>query len=221
MPRDAQPAHRGRQSLSSPRDAKKQQVPKNWPPELRYLTSPVYSSAVTATQSMLAPASLASSSSSGPSRPSDVARILPISSPSNHPARGQHGLFAIRHLPPDTLILDYLGFVHSSAESDPEASYDLSLDRHLGVAVDATHMGNEARFINDYRGIREAPNAEFREHVVDGLRRMSVWVVTAGKSGRGKKGIRRGEEICLSYGKGFWRETRESDGGSADDVEHQ
>ena len=52
------------------------------------------------------------------------------------------------------------------------------------------------------------PNAEFRD-VWDerggrgsgGERGVGVWVLRRGK---GRKGIRRGEEVLVSYGKGFW-----------------
>lgn len=68
-------------------------------------------------------------------------------------------------------------------------------------------MGNEARFINDYRGVPgvERPNAEFKE-IWDGNRKergMGVWVLPEGKNGK-RKGIRKGEEILVSYGRGFW-----------------
>lgn len=69
-------------------------------------------------------------------------------------------------------------------------------------------MGNEARFVNDYRGIRgEGPNAEFREVLFgSGERGMGVWVMGTGKKGgKGKAGIKKGEEIVVSYGRGFWK----------------
>ncbi|KAI9805253.1 MAG: hypothetical protein M1833_005706 [Piccolia ochrophora] len=135
---------------------------------------------------------------------SERIEIRRINSPIGHPAFDQHGLFAAQDLEPDTIIIDYMGFVHSSRDADPSSTYDLSLDRELDLGVDSTKMGNEARFINDYRGIRERPNADFRERVVRGQRRMSVWVMPAGKSGKGRKGVRKGEEIVVSYGKGFW-----------------
>ena len=55
------------------------------------------------------------------------------------------------------------------------------------------------------------PNAEFKE-VWDERRRergMGVWVLGEGKNakerGKGKwKGIKKGEEILVSYGRGFW-----------------
>ncbi|PMD54563.1 uncharacterized protein K444DRAFT_486029, partial [Hyaloscypha bicolor E] len=150
-----------------------------------------------------------------PKRPSLV-KITPITTPS-HPANGQHGLFASRDLKPGTFILQYLGEIHAAVgrgehgehgeEKDPHADsdYDLSLDREMGIGIDADRKGNEARFINDYRGIAEKPNAEFKElwDEKSGERGMGVWVLPEGRSGKGK-GIRKGEEILVSYGRGFW-----------------
>ena len=124
-----------------------------------------------------------------------------------HAACGQHGLFARQNLEPDSFILPYLGFVHNRSDTNEQSDYDLSLDRELGVGVDAWRMGNEARFINDYRGISTGPNAEFRETFVVGSkteRVMGVFVLGVGK--KRPTGIRRGEEILVSYGKGFWAE---------------
>lgn len=137
-------------------------------------------------------------------------KTVKISSES-HPANGQHGLFASQSLLPDSFILPYLGFVHDDNETDEQSDYDLSLDRERGVSVDASKMGNEARFINDYRGVGSSPNAEFREVWMDvgngkAEKRMAVYVLGAGKSGKRAKGIPKGEEILISYGKGFWSE---------------
>lgn len=135
-----------------------------------------------------------------------LVKIQRIHEPPGHPAHGEHGLFAAQHLAPGSVIIDYLGFVHSSRDADPQSDYDLSLDRDLGIGVDAARMGNEARFINDYRGIRGAgPNAEFVERLVNGERRMSVRVLPVRKSGEGRKGISKGVEILVNYGKGFWQ----------------
>jgi xeroderma pigmentosum group C-complementing protein len=112
------------------------------------------------------------------------------------------------------------------------SDYDLWLDRDADLAVDAARAGNEARFINDYRGVplpqplpqlrsegqgrgggrpqRRRPNAEFRV-VWDprvGERCMAVFVLPAGKRAVGSArtvGIARGEEVLVSYGKGFWQ----------------
>jgi SET domain-containing protein len=89
------------------------------------------------------------------------------------------------------------------------SDYDLAfLDRDASLAIDGASMGNEARFINDYHGIRDGPNAVFEEYYVKvkGAKgkemweaRMGVWVNPL------SSGIAKGEEICLSYGKGYWR----------------
>jgi len=112
-------------------------------------------------------------------------------------------------------VLDYLGYVHPASETDLDSDYDLSLDRELqgGVGIDARRMGNEARFVNDYRGVpmervhgsskvkggKSGPNVMFAERIVEGTgeRRLSIIV------GKGK--VRRGDELCVSYGKGFWK----------------
>jgi len=112
---------------------------------------------------------------------------------------------------PDSFIICYLGYVHSQEDTDLSSDYDLSIDRELNIGIDATHMGNEARFINDYRGIGPAPNAEFRDIWIDvgqGVleKRIGVYVLSAGKSGKRAKGITKGAEILVSYGKGFWHE---------------
>jgi hypothetical protein len=143
-------------------------------------------------------------------------RIKPISNAS-HPAHGQYGLYATQHLPPSSFILPYLGFVHDQTGLDESSDYDLSLDRELEIGVDASKMGNEARFMNDYRGISTGPNAEFRDVLVDvgfGIaeKRMGVFVLSAGKSGKRAKGIASGEEILINYGKGFWAERQPAAG---------
>lgn len=84
------------------------------------------------------------------------------------------------------------------------------------MAVDAAGCGNEARFKNDYRGVAGVEGeCAVRQCLVremgGGLR---------GSLGGGKKskkskdvmkkndggGIKQGDEILVSYGKGFWGE---------------
>lgn len=191
-------------------------LPKDWPEDAKYLRAPAYSKKLTKDKLdtlLLSKASMASKEQAlitrGPYPNVKITRI----SHASHPAQGQYGLYATEHLPPDSFILPYLGFVHDQTESDETSDYDLSLDRDLGVGVDASKMGNEARFINDYRGISTGPNAEFRDILVDvgfGIveKRMGVFALSAGKSGKRAKGIGRSEEILVSYGKGFWTERK-------------
>lgn len=173
-------------------------LPQRWPSNLQYLDALNYHSSVPADIRSHINPSLQKTRKTGnhPSRPPVV--IRPILEPS-HPANGQCGLFATRKIPPRTLILDYLGEVHG--DDRPDSDYDLSLYRTqagLSVGVDASRMGNEARFINDFRGVKPKPNVVFDDRrTVAGDLCMSVW------SGIG--GIEKGEEILISYGKEFWK----------------
>jgi hypothetical protein len=187
-------------------------IPKWWPSNIEYLQLPSYSKRL-GTDNI---SRLVSPKSDVPAAtyiwktcgPYSNVRITPVAD-ANHPAHGQHALCTTQHLAPDTLILPYLGFVHDQTDTGAASDYDLSLDRELGIGVDASRMGNEARFINDYRGISTAPNAEFRDIYVEIAankveKRVGVFVLSAGKSGKRAKGIGRGQEILVSYGKGFW-----------------
>ena len=139
-----------------------------------------------------------------------------------HPAHDQRGLFAARHLPPDTFIIAYLGLIHTNADTDtdPHSNYDLSLDRELGLSIDATAAGNEARFINDYRGIADRANAEFRDCWVQMAavgaerarweRRIGVFVLGAGRAGKRAAGIGVGQEVLVNYGRSFWSKRRQA-----------
>lgn len=216
--------------------AQKQALPKNWPQSLPYLTCPAYSPTLSKSQlQTLRSKSDASSSSASPDLreiPRDLkpgpcthVKITPITD-TQHPAYGQAGLFAARALPPGSLILPYMGELHpADAAAHSSSDYDLWLDRSGDVAVDAARMGNEARFVNDYRGVPGAvrANAEFGEvwDVRRGEKGMAVFVLPAGKKEKSKGGgIAKGQEILVSYGRGFWEKRREEGkGGSAEEDE--
>ncbi|KAI3535939.1 SET domain-containing protein [Colletotrichum tamarilloi] len=196
--------------------------PKNWPSGLSYLSAPAHSKLLSQAQRQAIaqkPPDVPDIPAQATVLPSPLVKITPITD-AGHPAQGQCGLFATRHLKPGTFVLPYLGTVHPGAgalgaEAGTEKSdYDLWLDREAEVAVDADKGGNEARFINDYRGVGERPNAEFREVWCQRWRQkcMAVWVLPEGKNGRGKGGISKGEEILVSYGKGFWGSRRNEEG---------
>ncbi|KAK3349299.1 hypothetical protein B0T25DRAFT_582271 [Lasiosphaeria hispida] len=225
----ANPTSKGQ---GKPRSAKPTNgLPKNWPSSLPYLTSPIYSSALTPDHltALRTPADPFKQSetlplipASHPRGPSARVHILPITNPS-HPAHGQHGLFAVRDLAPGELIAPYFGEVHpgtgDGAARHADSDYDLWVDRDGDIAVDAARGGNEGRFINDYRGVpegagtRRRANAEFR----------AVWDGRAGERGMGvfvlKAGVKRGEEVCVSYGKGFWGERKEGEGRDCNKVQ--
>jgi hypothetical protein len=194
--------------MSKPKGA----VPKGWDGKTIYLHAPSYSKALCSDKTnalILQKSDLAPDVQVYKTQgPHSNVKITPVSDPA-HPAHGQHALYANQHLPPDSFILPYLGYVHDQTDLNETSDYDLSLDRELGIGVDASNMGNEARFINDYRGVSTAPNAEFRDiHVDIGggkvEKRVGVFILSAGKSGKRAKGVGKGQEILVSYGKGFW-----------------
>ncbi|RPB05427.1 hypothetical protein L873DRAFT_1614944, partial [Choiromyces venosus 120613-1] len=176
-------------------------TPSNWPPEITYLTRPHLSKSLPA--ETLTHLSLSSTSSSTTSTPSPLVKIRKITDPA-HPAFGQLGLFAAKTLSARSFILDYLGYVHDDNDLDESSDYDLCLDRELRVGVDARRMGNEGRMVNDYRGVPGfvRANVVFETRRVGGGDRgevrMGLWV--------GSKDVKKGAELCVSYGKGFWKE---------------
>ncbi|KKF97020.1 Glucose transport transcription regulator RGT1 [Ceratocystis platani] len=139
--------------------------PKNWPLHLTYISAPKYSPQLSKDQAKaltVCPDSLIKVPDEICRLPSTQAKIVPISD-AKHPANGQAGLFATKNLKPGAPILLYLGIVHPPDTAHETSDYDLWLDHDLEIAVDAATTGNEARFINDYRGVKQRPNAEFRE----------------------------------------------------------
>lgn len=196
--------------------------PENWPDDVQFLTDQTYSAAVLPdTRSDLARITAESATYAKISvdlLEAPCSRVqVRIISETKHPACGQRGLFAAEHLEPDAFVCLYLGHVHTNSLSDTDShsDYDLSLDRELGLSVDAAKCGNESRHANDYRGIADRPNAEFRDCLVrvksdkraggtKWERRVGIFVLSAGKAGKRKGGIKCDEEITVTYGKGYW-----------------
>ncbi|KAI6031971.1 hypothetical protein BKA83DRAFT_46882 [Pisolithus microcarpus] len=172
--------------------------PSSWPSDVQYITSPRYHASVPTVTQLFLTDGVRLTNHPAPPKPFNgttstvYVRIRSISDAS-HPARGQFGLFAVRKIPPKTHIIDYIGEVHCQDRLD--SNYDLSL---TSVGIDASKMGNEARFVNDYRGIRCKPNAIFVEYrTAMGELRMSVR--------SSSDPIQKGDEILVSYGKSWWR----------------
>ncbi|PFH58901.1 hypothetical protein XA68_13068 [Ophiocordyceps unilateralis] len=187
--------------------------PKNWPNQLPYLNSPLLSKGLSIAQLEVlrtTSSSLPFITASSTVTPSPRVRIQRIRDV-GHPANGQCGLFAAQNLKPGTFILAYLGRVHGGSPSSSlaDSDYDLWLDKEADLAVDAVAEGNEGRFVNDYRGVSQRANAEFAPAFCErwGQVCVGIWV-TGGKSG---KGIKRGEEILVNYGKGFWQERKDGE----------
>lgn len=187
-------------------------IPKSWPPEIEYLVDnifeptsleiPPYKIPLSKdhpthpfTSSPLLPISI------DPIMPSPLVKIKSLASQKDHPAYPGNGLFAVKDLKEYNLILKYTGKVTARIEGGEKGSdYELGFNQQF--CIDGWRMGSEARFVNDYRGIRPKPNVIFHEYIEShsGKMKMGVWVIP----GVGK--IRKGEEIVVSYGKSFWKE---------------
>ncbi|KIM29096.1 hypothetical protein M408DRAFT_68691 [Serendipita vermifera MAFF 305830] len=178
-------------------------VPKNWPNDIQYIENPVYHSSVPSNgMALLKSAQPNERGITVMASPSEKWTHIERISTTGHPACGQLGLFASKKIPPHTMVLWYLGQVHG--ESRNSSDYDLSLIKTsdgINIGVDAQFQGNEARCLNDYRGIAERPNAVFKEGRTErGELRMSVWT--------GSKAVIKGQELLVSYGKGWWSARR-------------
>eukprot|EP00954_Amorphochlora_amoebiformis_P029618 1393420-Amorphochlora_amoeboformis.AAC.1 len=96
-----------------------------------------------------------------PKRPSKVVRIKTIEDP-KHPAYKQRGLFANQTIKPNTRIIDYVGVVRATCEESKTSDYIIQFTNQL--SIDAERRGNEARFINDYRGTNGNVNVHFKTY---------------------------------------------------------
>jgi hypothetical protein len=198
-------------------------MPANWPTDIQYIEVPRYalnfpegvSALLRRSSTGKSPNSAAASPPKSGLRPTRTV-IRRIESPS-HPAFGQRGLFAAKRIPSNTFIIQYVGELH--VDERPTSNYDLSLIKlptssllragqngdndpldvgFISVGIDAAKMGNEARFVNDYRGTgEERPNAFFQDvQGGDGTLHITIWT--------GNRPIAKGKEILVSYGKGWW-----------------
>lgn len=104
-------------------------------------------------------------------------------------------------------MCSYLSIGEIHCDDRPESDYDLSLHRFpdgISVGVDASRAGNEARFTNDYRGVRNKPNAIFTDYRTPaGEMRMCI---------QSREEIKKGEEILVSYGKSWWSHRTSTEG---------
>ncbi|KAL0578029.1 hypothetical protein V5O48_003979 [Marasmius crinis-equi] len=173
-------------------------IPLHWPKEIKYIRNCCFHSSVSqnvgkfiATGAGTGGTVTKNTNNKNLQKGAQNVVIIRRISSDGHPAKGQHGLFASRKIPPKTRILDYIGELH--CDDRPNSDYDLSLHRFQtgeSVGIDASTMGNEARFINDYRGIQTKPNAVFMDYRTPGGElRMGIW--------SGNEEIKKGSEILV------------------------
>ena len=128
-------------------------------------------------------------------------------SDANHPAYGEYGLFCAKDAKPGSWLLDYVGHVSLGENQDKASDYVSDFGLKSELACDANTYGNEARMINDFRNTGRYPNVEFNlRRDKCGELRQGVYVKST-KDARqiGFDGIKKDEEILISYGKSYWR----------------
>lgn len=136
-------------------------------------------------------------------RPSRRVCVRRIEDP-DHPAYPERGMYcALPHAPPGTWLLDYVGHVTSGEDQDARSDYVSDFGERGELSCDAASYGNEARFLNDFRNTGRHPNVEFRLRR-DGRGELRQGVYVRGRR-EGFDGVRRGEELLVSYGKSYWR----------------
>ena len=102
-------------------------------------------------------------------------------------------------LPQGTVVGYYGCHVYKShSEEDPSSRFVMSPDDGTEVVYDAKNIGNEMRFINDYRGISKTQN-----NVCMGDREIIYRWVTA-RPIVTIKDVQAGEELLLDYGESYW-----------------
>ena len=126
----------------------------------------------------------------------------------DHPACGEMGLYcALAHAKPGQWLLDYVGRVTLGEDQNKQSDYVSDFGEHSELACDADALGNEARFLNDFRNTGRYPNVEFNfRRDKHGEFRQGVYVkeVKEAKE-KGFDGIKKDEELLVSYGKSYWR----------------
>jgi len=105
-----------------------------------------------------------------------------------------------------TLIGEYTGLVtpqHQISTNHSNYSvYFFNSPDETSYYIDSTLMGNETRFINDFRGINKLPNVKFMRRIL--LENGKLIVGSHGIDVISTRIIEPEEEILIDYGDTFW-----------------
>lgn len=124
----------------------------------------------------------------------------------DHPCHRQMGVFTTRAYPKKgSFKILYAGkAIISDKDSADKSRYCMQMDLKLPdpdmvVLIDADKQGNESRFINDYRNVKDSPNVVFKT-TFDSSTGLPIVV------GTNIRPLVLGEELLIDYGENFWRE---------------
>ena len=176
-----------------------------WPNDVRYVNALVWGDDVKRAKEVYAKYKVSKDGQHVVASPASVRKTVRWRrvDDKNHPAFGENGLFAARRLSPGEHIVDYLGYVCLSGNEDPLSDYSASFGERHELALDAARVGNEARMCNDFRNTGKRANAVFDQYRdAAGDLKLAIFVDSTS--------INKGEEILVSYGKGFWQARRDT-----------
>ena len=106
----------------------------------------------------------------------------------NHPARTQYGLFAIKELKQYQILGEYTGVViNKYMNGDYIASFS---NISMSLGVNAEKIGNEMRYINHYKNIKNRPNCKFEQTYIQGKPAILIVIID---------NIKKDEEILIDY----------------------
>ncbi|KAL1521246.1 hypothetical protein AB1Y20_020917 [Prymnesium parvum] len=179
--------------------------PENWPAEIQYCNQLLWNEVPAEYQFLR----MRVGDDGAVRRPKQL-KIVKIKN-RKHPCFGEYGLFASENIDKGVVLLDYAGRISVvvGEESDVNrSSYLLNMftdeEHSVYVDIDASQIGNEARFINDYHGTGQPANSQFwpyfDEHT--GEKRMSIKTI---------KPVASGQEILVDYGGRFFEKDSSSD----------
>ena len=124
----------------------------------------------------------------------------------NHPAYNRSGTESLRVVTVEALAKhEYLGLFAGVVQPDTADGwnpYQLAPSTSCGYFVDASQIGNEMRFINDYRGVADAPNVKFYLYR-SRVRGYLATVIVA------LHDIEAGQELLVDYGDGYWDQIKQ------------
>tara|TARA_Y100000813_G_scaffold194440_1_gene174818 strand:- start:264 stop:743 length:480 start_codon:yes stop_codon:yes gene_type:complete len=148
--------------------------PKNWPPEIEYINFMHYKKSV-------------------PRKPFIKNVKIKIIDDEKHILKGEYGLFAENKLEKYQVLGEYTGIISSNGGRYVAGFNGLEKTNYFGI--DALKAGNELRFINDYRNIKNDANVILKNTYID--KRPKILVVV-------KEDIEPDEEILLDYGNDYY-----------------
>eukprot|EP00466_Bigelowiella_natans_P019624 jgi/Bigna1/144574/aug1.89_g19282 len=163
-------------------------LPKGWPPEIDFKSDCDWTGVCEELQAKLRP------KQNNEKRACRSVRIRVIED-ENHPAYRQRGLFAAGTIKPRTHIIDYVGKILPESKESQTSDYIIAFTENL--SIDAEKHGNESRFINDFRGTGGKQNVKFDTYESQEGTRLGVFSM--------KEPVRKGEELLVTYGRGFWK----------------